>query len=185
MGAELTIISSALDIKAYGIEKEKDKDDLENISDQVRKASALMRDTIWTISEEKISIIQFGIKIKEFAERVLAQKGITVHFQNTDNEFNLRPESTLNLFRIIQEVINNVSKHSAAKNFYMENCVNGLEIILKDDGKGFDPGKVERGYGLNNIMNRAKDINAKLDLDSKENGSTIKITLSRESLWEI
>jgi signal transduction histidine kinase len=185
MGAELTIISSALDIKAHGIEKEKDKDDLENISDQVRKASALMRDTIWTISEEKISIIQFGIKIKEFAERVLSQKGITIHFKNTNNEFNLRPESTLNLFRIVQEVINNVSKHSAAKNFYMENCVNGLEIILKDDGKGFDPGKVERGYGLNNMMNRAKDINAKLDLDSKEGGSTVKITLSRESLWEI
>jgi signal transduction histidine kinase len=185
MGAELTIISSAIDVKAYGVEKEKDKNDLENISDQVRKASALMRDTIWTISEDKISIIQFGIKIKEFAERAFVQKNITVHFKNTSTEFNLRPESTLNLFRIVQEVINNASKHSGAKNFYIENCVNGLEIVLKDDGKGFDPEKVERGYGLNNMTSRAKDIGAKLDFEiQKDQFTSVKITFGKNSLWE-
>lgn len=185
MGAELTIISSAIDIKAHSIEKEKDKNDLEIISDQVRKASALMRDTIWTISEEKISLEQFGIKVKEFAERAFSQKNIAVHFKNTTNELNLRPESTLNLFRIIQEVINNASKHSGAKNFYIENCINGLEIILKDDGKGFDLEKVERGYGLNNIINRAKDIDTKLDfLIKKGESTTINITLGRSSLWQ-
>lgn len=186
MGAELTIISSAIDIKAHGIEKEKDKNDLETISDQVRKASALMRDTIWTISEEKISIVQFGIKVKEFAERAFSQKDINVHFKNTTNEFNLRPESTLNLFRIVQEIINNISKHSGAKNFYIENCVNDLDIILKDDGKGFDLEKAERGYGLNNITNRAKDINAKLDFEIKKGEFTqIRIKLNKESLWEV
>jgi signal transduction histidine kinase len=186
MGAELTIISSAIDIKAHGIEKEKDKEDLEIISDQVRKASALMRDTIWTISEEKISISQFGIKIKEFAERAFSQKNITVHFKNTNNELSLRPESTLNLFRIVQEIINNASKHSAAKNFYIENCVNHLEINLRDDGRGFDIETAERGYGLNNIINRAKDINAKLDFEiNKGEFTAINITLDRSSLWEV
>jgi signal transduction histidine kinase len=186
MGAELTIISSAIDIKAHGIEKEKDKNDLETISDQVRKASALMRDTIWTISEEKISIVQFGIKIKEFAERAFSQKNITVHFKNSTNEFNLRPESTLNLFRIIQEVINNTSKHSGARNFYIENCVNGFEIVLKDDGKGFDLEKAERGYGLNNIINRAKDIQAKIAFKIKtDEFAAITITLNKNSIGEV
>jgi signal transduction histidine kinase len=186
MGAELTIISSAIDIKAHGIEKEKDKEDLEIISDQVRKASALMRDTIWTISEEKISISQFGIKIKEFAERAFSQKNIAVHFKNTNNELSLRPESTLNLFRIVQEIINNASKHSNAKNFYIENCVNDLEIKLKDDGKGFDIENIERGYGLNNITNRAKDINSKVYFDIQKGEFTeIRIKLSKDSLWEI
>ncbi len=185
MGAELTIISSAIDIKAHGIEKEKDRNDLEIISDQVRKASALMRDTIWTISDEKISIVQFGIKIKEFAERAFSQKNVTVHFNNTSNELSLRPESTLNLFRIVQEVINNASKHSGARNFYIYNCVNGLEIILKDDGKGFDPEKAERGYGLNNISNRAKDINAKVDFHIQNGSTAVHIKLDKSSLWEI
>lgn len=186
MGAELTIISSALDIKAHGIENEGDKKDLETISDQVRRASALMRDTIWTISDERISIIQFGLKVKEFAERAFGQKNVTIHFKNTTKEFNLRPESTLNLYRIVQEIVNNASKHADARNFYIENCVNGFEIHLKDDGKGFDLERTERGYGLNNMTARAKDINAKIQFDIKGGESTsILIVLSKDSVWEV
>ncbi len=185
MGAELTIISSSIDIKAHGIEKEKDKLDLENISDQVRKASALMRDTIWTVSEEKISMVQFGIKIKEFADRTFKHKHITVHFKNASSELNLRPESTLNLFRIVQEVINNASKHTDAKNFYIENFSNSdHEITLQDDGSGFDMNVVERGYGLNNITQRALDINGKLDFEIKKGEYTkVKIVISDDSIW--
>ncbi len=185
MGAELTIISSAIDIKAYSIEKDNDRQDLESISDQVRKASALMRDTIWTISQEKISIVQFGIKIKEFADRTFKHKNIIVHFKNANTAINLRPESTLNLFRIVQEVINNTSKHSEAKHFYIENFTNDkLDITLQDDGSGFDITTVEKGYGLNNMMQRAKDINAKLNFEIKKGDFTkIIISISNDSLW--
>ncbi len=92
----------------------------------------------------------------------------------------------MNLFRIVQEVINNASKHSGAKNFYIENCVNDLEIILKDDGKGFDLEKVERGYGLNNIINRAKDINAKIDFGIQSGEYTrVRIIISSDSVRDI
>ena len=185
LGAELTIISSAIDVKAHTIEKTKDKEDFEKISEQVRKATALMRDTIWTVSEEKISIAQFGIKIREFAIRTFENKNITIHFKNTNSELNLSPESTLNLYRIAQEVINNTAKHSNAKNFYIENFSNNdCEITLQDDGLGFDVNVVERGYGLNNITQRALDINAKLDFEIKKGEHTkVKIVISDDSMW--
>lgn len=186
MGAELTIISSAIDIKTHSIEKPKDKEDFEKISNQVRKAAALMRDTIWTVSEEKISMAQFGIKIREFAIRTFENKNIIIHFENTNSELNLSPESTLNLYRIAQEVINNTAKHSDAKNFYIENFsdANNIILILKDDGIGYDFASVEKGYGLNNMINRAKDISAKIDFERLENKYTqIKITLEKTSLW--
>ncbi|MDX2172087.1 MAG: histidine kinase [Bacteroidota bacterium] len=186
MGAELTIISSAIDIKTHSIEKIKDKEDFEKISNQVRKATALMRDTIWTVSEEKISIAQFGIKIREFAIRTFENKNITIHFNNTTSQLNLSPESTLNLYRIAQEAINNTAKHANAKNFYIENFNDDRHIILilKDDGIGYDFTSVEKGYGLNNMINRAKDISAKIDFERLENKYTqIKITLDKTSLW--
>lgn len=185
MGAELTIISSSIDVKAYGIEKEQDKKDLEVISDQLRQASALMRDTIWTISLEKISLTQFGLKIKEFADRAFNSKNVIVHFQNTNSELNLRPEATLNLFRIVQEIINNAVKHSEAKNFYIKNCVtNELEIVLEDDGKGFVLATIERGYGLNNITQRANDLGAKVNFEISEGEYTrVKIKFNEESIW--
>lgn len=185
MGAELTIVSSLIDMQAYGTEKEKDKKELENISDQVRKASALMRDTIWTVSEEKISVSQFGIKIKEFADRTLKPKNIAVHFTNTNSELNLRPEATLNLFRIVQEVINNAAKHSQANNFYIENFVSGeLQIKLWDDGLGFNKENVEKGYGLNNILSRLHDIKAKLHFESADGKTLYEIKINPDSIWK-
>jgi signal transduction histidine kinase len=67
----------------------------------------------------------------------------------------------LMLFRIIQEQVNNVLKHSAAKSLVIElelkeweNCI---ELTITDDGKGFNPEKTQngRGLGVSNIMNRA------------------------------
>jgi signal transduction histidine kinase len=185
MGAELTIISSAIDIKTHNIEKIKDKEDFEKISDQVRKASALMRDTIWAVSEETISLAQFGIKVREFAVRTFENKNISIHFKNTDSELNLRPESTLNLYRIAQEFINNTAKHSNAKNFYIENFIeNDYCFVLKDDGIGFENETIEKGYGLNNINSRALDINATIKIESiKDTSTQIKITVSKNSIW--
>ncbi len=185
MGAELTIISSAIDITAYGIERKKEKENLEQISDQVRKASTLMRDTIWTVSEEKISAVQFGIKIKEFADRTFKHKQITIHFKNAISEVNLRPESTLSLYRMVQEIINNAAKHSNAKNFYIDNFNNNeFSIMLQDDGEGFDLTTVERGYGLNNILQRANEITAKVNFDIRIGEHTkIEIVIDKESIW--
>jgi signal transduction histidine kinase len=181
MGAELTIISSAIDIKSHSIEKEQDKADLETISDQVRKASHLMRDTIWTVSEEKISLANLGLKIKEFADRTFKGKHITIHFKNTDSEADLKPESTLNFFRIAQEIITNASKHSQAKNFYIDSFASQpLTLSFMDDGKGLDPETVTKGYGLENIKNRARETGATVHLQS-EKGEFTKITLTINS----
>lgn len=185
MGAELTIISSALDIKAYDTEKQSDKKDLETISEQVRKASALMRDTIWTVSEEKISLTQFSLKVKEFAERTFVPKKIAVHFTNGNSEKYLRPESTLNLFRMVQEVINNAAKHSDAGNFYIDCFTGGKnEIQLRDDGVGYNTGEVSEGYGLRNIINRAKDIGAVVTTSSSGKGTVVIIQITEDSIWK-
>ena len=76
----------------------------------------------------------------------------------------------LMLFRIIQEQVNNVLKHAAAKNLIIElileegeNCI-GLTIT--DDGKGFHPDKIKnkKGLGLSNIMSRADLFGGKLTI---------------------
>jgi len=65
------------------------------------------------------------------------------------------------LFRIIQEQVNNVLKHSGARNLIiellLEETENRIELNITDDGKGFNPGKVKgkKGLGLSNIMSRA------------------------------
>jgi signal transduction histidine kinase len=87
---------------------------------------------------------------------------------------------------MVQEVINNAAKHAGAKNFYIENFVNDSRVItLWDDGTGFDLSTEERGYGLNNILSRAKDIQAKMDIVSKQGeGTKVTIIIGDDSIWQ-
>lgn len=88
------------------------------------------------------------------------------------------------LFRMIQEVVNNIIRHAEADTIWLdvkkEN--NKLEIAIKDNGKGFDAGKNSTGVGLQNLKNRSKMINAGLLISSEPgNGTTVTISIKTEN----
>ncbi|HVX28763.1 MAG TPA: triple tyrosine motif-containing protein, partial [Parafilimonas sp.] len=77
-------------------------------------------------------------------------------------------EYELALYRITQELINNVLKHAAAKNVSLQIGYRDKRIILmiEDDGKGFDVSAHKNGYGLKNLDARTKLLHGTLHLDS-------------------
>ena len=89
------------------------------------------------------------------------------------------------LFRIIQEIINNILNHASASNIDVSIEKNNTHILIKitDNGKGFDTGiiKQERqGIGLHNIYSRAKMINTDVDINSSIGSGTsviLKLTI--------
>ncbi|MEM9678736.1 MAG: histidine kinase [Bacteroidota bacterium] len=98
----------------------------------------------------------------------------TEDIDNIDNV--LSKESELHLYRIIQETLNNIVKHSDAKAVKMEvrKKENGINVAVSDNGKGFD---FESKYknmnlGLKTLFERAKIIGAQMNLDSKINEGT-------------
>ncbi|MCB0375606.1 MAG: tetratricopeptide repeat protein, partial [Sinomicrobium sp.] len=83
-----------------------------------------------------------------------------------------------NLYRIIQEAIQNINKYAKAKNvdieFKKEN--NMLSVIIVDDGVGFDVKKKKSGIGIKNMGSRVAGFNGKLVVESFRNkGTKIKI----------
>lgn len=83
----------------------------------------------------------------------------------------LDKNTDLILFRMIQEIINNILKHAAASTISVE--INGdtteASLVISDDGVGFDTERLKTvgsGIGLQNIFNRAKMINATVDIKS-------------------
>ena len=89
-------------------------------------------------------------------------------------------EKPIILFRMIQEVINNIMKHAHANTIYLKakKINDRLLITIKDDGKGFSENLISGGAGLHNLQNRAKMINAELTIDSKPGaGTTITISI--------
>jgi signal transduction histidine kinase len=100
-------------------------------------------------------------------------------------EENLPPlgtEKPIILFRMIQEVINNIMKHAEANTIYLKakKEPNKLVITIKDDGKGFAESGVSGGAGLHNLQNRAKMINADLAIKSQPGSGTL-VTISIET----
>ena len=67
----------------------------------------------------------------------------------------------INLYRIIQELVNNTLKHAKATQIYflMEKNKNQVSILLKDNGLGFEFEKAQAGMGIQNIQYRMKMLN--------------------------
>ncbi len=72
----------------------------------------------------------------------------------------------LNVYRIIQEQMNNIIKHAKAKNIsiLIESVDEDLHVQVADDGKGFNIRKKSKGIGISNITNRIESFNGKLKI---------------------
>jgi two-component system sensor histidine kinase UhpB len=72
------------------------------------------------------------------------------------------------LFRIIQEQINNILKHSAASSFQITLAVKkeNLHLLIQDNGKGMDAKSIQKGLGLQNIFNRVEWHNGTAEINT-------------------
>ena len=89
------------------------------------------------------------------------------------------------LFRMIQEVINNITRHAAADTIFFEaqNQQDHVVITIRDNGKGFDSEAIPVGSGLRNLVNRSKMINAVLTVDSElGKGTLITISIKTDNI---
>jgi signal transduction histidine kinase/ligand-binding sensor domain-containing protein len=80
----------------------------------------------------------------------------------------LQKDYELALYRITQELINNILKHADAKNISLQTGLRDDKIVLiiEDDGKGFDMNLHRDGYGLKNLETRTKLLHGKMIIES-------------------
>jgi signal transduction histidine kinase len=96
----------------------------------------------------------------------------------------LTSDMEINLYRIVQEALNNVIKHSKASEVIVQVAKDPQTITVSvfDNGRGFTPeltasnGKGSQGFGLTNMSQRAKVLGGKLELQSKQ-GTGTRVTL--------
>ena len=117
------------------------------------------------------SISDLGLteSINDLVENINVSKALKVDcFIEGEIESSTNREQKLMLFRIIQEQVNNVLKHSQASHVSITLHVSDhlLELEIADDGKGFDIEKehLKKGVGLSNIISRAELFHGKVDI---------------------
>lgn len=111
----------------------------------------------------------------------LVQAGLVLHWQvNPLPPLHwLSPHHALHLLRIIQEIFTNIIKHAKASKITLMAKVSTdqIEIVITDNGKGFDMTTVAAGRGLSHMQHRAKQLNARLACDSSAEGTRVTLQL--------
>ncbi len=185
IGAQLTFIISSLDNLKYGFKlPEKLGDKLKSISTFTSSTIYELRDTIWAMNKNEISIEDLQSRISNFIDKAhIASEGIEFNFkkgEQINDDLQFTSVEGMNIYRIIQESVNNAIKYAEATKITVEvNQVNDkLLVQVSDNGKGFDALKVELGNGLNNMKKRAYEIDGELTVTSAEgNGTIVKLQM--------
>jgi two-component system, NarL family, sensor kinase len=119
--------------------------------------------------------------LNELAEKTQRSGKMTVSFRDHDTK-NLKFDklSQFNIYRIVQEAINNILKHAAATEAGIQliGQQNGITIMIEDNGKGFDIQSIQNGRGQKNMRARTQWLNGNFHLDSTPgHGTTICIEI--------
>ena len=152
LGAELTMITSQLDVQAFQAEDTEMGGKLEELAEQSRLANAQLRETIWSVRSNSVSSEQFLVKVREFAQRITRGSGMT-YTGEAVGIVELPSSMALNLFRVVQEAIHNAKKYSEGTRIELELRVKSgaIWLVIADNGKGMGKGE---GYGLANMKER-------------------------------
>ena len=149
--------------------------ELKIIEDDIRKVSH-------DLSTDFVSGSGFMDIVSELIEKQTNAYQLESTFNFTDDiHWEMVPnKSKINIYRIIQESLQNIYKHANAKavkiSFELKNSVICLSII--DDGDGFDVNKSKKGIGIKNINSRVEEVLGEVQFHSKvKKGTEVIITM--------
>ncbi|HUQ67546.1 MAG TPA: PAS domain S-box protein [Flavitalea sp.] len=149
----------------------------QNISSAIEEIRSLSKSLV------PPSLGDIGIKeaIAEMISNLNVSQKIDIRLRTSGfNKVTIPGNIQLMIFRIVQEQVSNIIKHSKATEAEIKLAVakNELTVTITDNGTGFEPKKRMRGIGLMNITSRAEVHNGKMDISSSPgNGCTLKISI--------
>lgn len=183
-GQQLTYINFF--IENFKLDSPELAERVEPISEAVYNLSNTIRSISHSLNNQQFSNIDLRKAIKAEVLRLKKNNGVTINYIQEEKalkQFNTNEKIVI--YRIFQEVVNNILKHSSAS--HIEVVVKEspfFEICISDDGKGFDYENTIRknnSLGLKNIIKRAEIINFDISIKSRP-GKGTKILLTEKKI---
>ena len=150
-------------------------DELKSIEQEIRKISHDLNtdfiagssyfDIVKTLVENQSNAYEFGFKL---------EKNDDINWELVSNK------TKINLYRIVQESLQNIYKHANANfvNIKFRQEDNNVLLEITDNGSGFDVSKAKKGIGLKNINSRVNELNGEVIINSiRDKGTTIQVSV--------
>ena len=186
MGQELTALNLGL-TSLHEAAPKKFKDELRSLQELVTQTARNLRRVALELRSSTLDDLGLVKAVRNLAETWSAHCGIEVDVESRQYPATgVSAEIETTLYRIIQEALNNVAKHSGAKyaSIILHHASGYVEALIEDDGSGFDttkprPAANERGgLGLSGIQERLSLLGGSFNIESApQQGTTIVVRI--------
>jgi two-component system NarL family sensor kinase len=174
LGPVLSVVKFRVDHATSSDEDE--KEELVKASEQLDELIARMREVANNLMPSALHRKGLISAVEEFTRNVSDSSGLGITF-TTGEELNVTEEKSINIYRVIQEVVHNCMKHAKASRLEIifEEKNGFLKILCRDNGIGFDYSGTAgqgTGIGLRSIKNRTEIMGGNMTVESKPGKGT-------------
>ena len=161
------------------------KEDLVDLSLMAREACASLREVVWVIDQSTIHLPALIQKLVERAEWVLGGVELSVETPKDCPDTVVSFPFKRHLIMFFKEAVHNCARHAQATRVRIAVEIVGsqLQLMVSDNGHGFDPSELKDGWGLANMKKRAKELGGEMELESQPGtGTTITLKVPLKAL---
>lgn len=179
VGSSLSSIHMLSQMVAQPGNNNVNKDILQRMSNNAKETMDKMGDIVWMIKPVDTEAGSLKQRMERFAYEISSSKSITTNIElNELEKAHLSIEQRKNIYLIFKEALNNAVKYSGTDKISIVGSVNNheLTLLIKDFGKGLGAEVLGGGNGLENMKQRANEIEGTLQIDS-DAGAGTTITL--------
>jgi two-component system, NarL family, sensor kinase len=157
----------------------KEKEEFEQAVSMLDNAIEQVRHISHNLAPPSLQNFNLIEAIQQYCSKISGSNTLKINFQNYGELLTLNKDTETAIYRIVQEGINNIVKHSKASEALVQinNHDNNLHITIEDNGIGFNINNKYEGLGLKNIRSRIELLKGELSIDSTNTGTSIQINI--------
>ncbi len=154
-----------------------------------------LKNISYNLKPRMLEEMGLGFALKYLVDKIAGESGLNGEINSIGEEIRLENRLEICLYRIVQEAVANIMKHSNATRFSIQLVImdNYMRMIISDNGKGFNLEEISSrnnpldGMGLTNMRKRVESYQGQLKIDSSDGNGTmivIRIPLGKGLIWQ-
>ena len=157
-------------------------DTLAQIANTSRDLVDSMSDIVWAINPKRDRLSDLTQRMREFVGEVFTAREIEFRFHGVADGHDIKLDADVRrqLYLICKEAVNNAARHAHCTEAEVTFAINDqqLELMVQDNGQGFDSNGSHRGNGLDSMRQRARALGGEIEITSPpQQGTTVRLSL--------
>src|ERR1700730_7291149 len=156
----------------------------EECQDLITSAASEIRNLSYLLHPPLIDEVGLASAVAEYVQSFQKRSGLCVQFEISQKVGRLDGNREITLFRIIQESLGNIHRHSGSSTANVKIFENDIVLAIRDQGRGLQnnpEGKSNAGVGIKGMQERLRPFGGTLRINSDGTGTLVQVILPRES----